>query len=70
MGVDYGLKRRTDERKKNTQRKNTQQGSDSAHTYTQPTQLTLLEHRLQPTTPLTGQSGSAAHCFMYPGGKS
>ena len=28
----------------------------------------LLEHRLQPTTLLTGQGGSAAHCSMYPGG--
>ena len=43
------------------------QGSDSAHTYTHPTQLTLLEHRLQPTPPLTGQDGPAAHCSMYPG---
>ena len=60
------LKRRTDERQ-NTQRENTQQRSDSAHTYTQPTQLTFLEHRLQPTTPLIGQDGPAAHCSMYPG---
>ena len=60
------LKRRTDERQ-NTQRENTQQRSDSAHTCTQPTQLTLLENRLQPTTPLAGQGGSAAHCSMYPG---
>ena len=44
------LKRRTDERQ-NTQKENTQQRSDSAHTYTQPTQLKLLEHRLQSTTP-------------------
>jgi len=34
----------------------------------QPTQLKLLEHRLQPTTPLTAQGGSAAHCSMHPGG--
>ena len=49
--------------------KNTHQrsDSDSAHTYTHPTQLTLLEHRLQPTPPLTGQDGPAAHCSMYPG---
>ena len=49
------------------QRGNTQQRSDSAHTYTQPTQLTLLEHRLQPTPPLTGQDGPDTHCSMYSG---
>ena len=37
------LKRRTDERQ-NTQSKNMQQRSDSAHTYTQPIQFALLEH--------------------------
>ena len=52
---------------KTRREKNTQQRSDSAHTYTHPTQLTLLEHRLQPTPPLTGQDGPAAHCSMYPG---
>jgi len=49
----YYLKRRTDERQ-STQRENTQQRSSSVYTYTQPTQLTLLEHRFQPTPPLTG----------------
>ena len=53
--------------KQNTQRENTQERSDSSRTYTQPKQLTLLEHRLQPTTPQTGQDGPAAHCSMYPG---
>jgi len=52
--------------RQNRQRENTQQRNDSAHMYTQPTQLTPLEHRLQPTTPLTGQGGPAAHCSMYP----
>jgi len=48
--------------RQNTQREreNTQLRTDSAHTYTQPTQLTLLEHRLQPTPPLTGQDGPVA----------
>ena len=58
------LKRRTDERQKS--QRETQKHSDSAQTHTQPTQLTLLEHRLQPITPLTGQLGPAAHCSMYP----
>jgi len=60
------LKRTTDERQ-STQIESTQQRSDSARTYTHPTQLTLLEHSLQPTPPLTGQDGPAAHCSMYPG---
>jgi len=66
MVKETNLKRWTDERE-NTQRENTQQRNGSVHTHTQPTQLTLLEHRLQPTTPLTAQGGSAAHCSMYPG---
>ena len=53
------LKRRTDERQ-NTQREKhataQRQRSDSAHTYTHPTQLTLLEHRLQPTPPKPGRT--------------
>jgi len=36
-----------------------------AHTYTQPTQLTLLEHRLQPTLPLTGQDGPVGRALLY-----
>jgi len=36
------------------------------HTYTHPTQLTLLEHRLQLNPPQTGQDGPAMHCSMYP----
>ena len=35
-----------------------------AHKYTKPTQLTLLENRLQPTPPLTGQDGPVAHCAL------
>jgi len=53
--------------RQNTQRENTQHRSESLQTHIQPTQLTLLEHRLQPATPLTGQDGSAAYCSIYPG---
>jgi len=41
--------------------------SNSAHTYIHPTQLTLLEHRFQPTPPLAGQEGPIALFFMHPG---
>ena len=52
---------------KTRREKNMQQRSDSAQTFTQPKQLTLLEHRLQPNPPLTGQDDPVAHCSMYPG---
>jgi len=41
-----------------------QQPRDSAQTSGHPTQLALLEHRLQPTPPLTGQGGPAVHCAL------
>ena len=49
---------------KHAENKNTQLRSDSAHTRTQPTQLTLLE-KLEPTPPLTGQDGPVAHCYTH-----
>jgi len=49
---------------KYAENKNTQLRSDSAHTRTQPTQLTLLE-KLEPTPPLTGQDGPVAHCYTH-----
>jgi len=52
---------------KTRREKNTQQKIDNAHTHTQSTQLTLLEHRLQTIAPLTGQDGPGAHCPMYSG---
>jgi len=55
---------------RNTQRENTQQRSGSAHTYTHPTQLTLLVHRLQPTPPLTGQDDQPRTALCTPGSKS
>jgi len=45
------------------------EGAESLPCLIQPTQLALLEHRLQPTLPLilTGQDNPAVHCSMYPG---
>jgi len=37
----------------------------TARTCIEPTQLTLLEHRLQPTPPLTGQDGPVAYCSPW-----
>ena len=40
------------EQGKRKKQKHAHQRSESARTYTQPTQVTLLVHRLQPTPPL------------------
>jgi len=51
--------------------RNRQQHSVCAHTYAQPTQLTLLERRLQPTTLLTPGRKALPRTALYtPGSKS